>query len=64
MALETNTENKKGSKEFENLLDKAIGVFDMLWEQGLKFIRQDEPESYAHSWNHLRAKVNTIENYP
>ncbi len=54
--------NDYGLKEFENLLDKAIGVFDMLWAQGLKFIRQNEPESYAYSWNYLRAKVNTIEN--
>ncbi len=51
-----------GLAEFENLLDKAIGVFDMLWAQGLKFIRQNEPESYAYSWNYLRTKVNTIEN--
>ena len=54
--------NKYGLQEFENLLDKAIGVFDMLWAQGLKFIRQDEPESYAYSWNYLRSKINTIEN--
>ena len=54
--------NNYGLQEFENLLDKAIGVFDMLWAQGLKFIRQNEPESYAYSWNYLRVKVNTIEN--
>ena len=34
----------------------------MLWSQGLKFIKHNEPESYAYSWNYLRAKVNTIEN--
>ena len=36
--------------EFETLLDKAIGVFEMLWTQGLKLIRKNEPESYAYSW--------------
>ena len=55
--------NNYGLQGFENLLDKAIGVFDMLWSQGLKFIKHNEPESYAFSWNYLRAKVNTIENY-
>ena len=54
--------NKYGLEEFENLLDKAIGVFEMLWSQGLKLIRKNEPESYAYSWNYLRTKVNTIEN--
>ena len=53
---------KHGLEEFENLLDKAMGVFDMLWSQGLKLIRKNEPESYAYSWNYLRIKVNTIEN--
>ena len=53
---------KHGLEEFENLLDKAMGVFDMLWSQGLKLIRKNEPESYAYSWNYLRTKVNTIEN--
>ena len=28
--------NKYGLEEFENLLDKAIGVFEMLWSQGFK----------------------------
>ncbi|GIS09509.1 MAG: hypothetical protein CM15mP114_02910 [Alphaproteobacteria bacterium] len=51
-----------GLEEFENLLDKALGVFEMLWSQGLKMIRKNEPESYAYSWNYLRTKVNTIEN--
>ena len=46
-----------GLGEFENLLDKAIGVFEMLWSQGLKMIRKNEPESYAYSWNYLRTKV-------
>ena len=55
--------NNYGLQEFENLLDKSIGVFDMLWAQGLKFVRYDEPESYAYSWNYLREKVNTIENH-
>ena len=51
-----------GLAELENLLDKAIGVFEMLWSQGLKMIRKNEPESYAYSWNYLRTKVNNIEN--
>ncbi len=51
-----------GLAEFENLLDKAIGAFEMLWSQGLKIIRKNEPESYAYSWNYLRTKVNAIEN--
>ena len=51
-----------GLEEFENLLEKAVGAFDMLWSQGLKLIRKNEPESYAYSWNYLRTKVNTIEN--
>ena len=55
--------NNYGLQKFENLLDKSIGVFDMLWAQGLKFVRYDEPESYAYSWNYLREKVNTIENH-
>ena len=54
--------NKYGLGEFETLLDKAIGVFEMLWSQGLKLIKINEPESYAYSWNYLRTKVNTIEN--
>ena len=51
----------RGLGEFENLLDKAIGAFEMLWDQGLKMIRKNEPESNAYSWNYLRKKVNTIE---
>ena len=51
-----------GLGEFEKLLDKAIGAFEMLWTQGLKIIRKNEPESYANSWNYLRTKVNNIEN--
>ena len=50
-----------GLEEFENLLGKAVGAFDMLWSLGQKMIRKNEPESYAYSWNYLRTKVNTIE---
>ncbi len=53
---------KYGLQELEIMLDKAIGIFEMLWIQGLKLIRENEPESYALSWNYLRTKVNTIEN--
>ncbi len=53
---------KHGLQEFENLLSKAIGVFEMLWSQSLKLIRENEPESFAYSWNYLRTKVNSIEN--
>ena len=34
----------------------------MLWSQSLKLIRENEPESFAYSWNYLRTKVNSIEN--
>lgn len=51
-----------GLGEFENLLDKSLGVFEMLWAKGLNLIRENEPESYAYSWNYLRTKVNIIEN--
>ncbi len=53
---------KNGLEAFESLLDKSVGAFEMLWSQGLKLIRKNEPESYAYSWNYLRTKVNTIEN--
>ena len=52
---------KHGLGEFEIQLKKAIGVFDMLWSEGFKLIRKNEPETYAYSWNYLRKKVNTIE---
>ena len=42
-------------------MDNAIGAFEMLWDQGFKMIKKNEPESYAYSWNYLRKKVNTIE---
>ena len=53
---------KHGLDEFEIILGKAIGAFEMLWSQSLKLIRKNEPESYANSWDYLRKKVNTIEN--
>ena len=53
---------KNGLEQFESLLDKSVGAFEMLWSQGLKHIRKNEPESQAYSWNYLRKKVNTIEN--
>ncbi len=54
--------NKYGLKEFENILDNAIGTFEMLWFQGSKLLRKNEPESKAAFWDFLRKKVNTIEN--
>ena len=54
--------NKNGLNEFEKVLDKAIGPLDMLWLEGSKNVRENEPESYAYFWDYLRSKVNTIEN--
>ena len=34
--------DKHGLDEFETLLDKAFGVFEMLWSQGLKLIRKND----------------------
>ena len=54
--------NKNGLNEFEKVLDKAMGPLDMLWMQGSKNIKENEPESYAYFWDYLRSKVNAIEN--
>ncbi len=54
--------NQNGLKEFEIILDGAMGALDMLWLQGLKRIKKNEPESHAFFWDYLRSKVNTIEN--
>ncbi len=54
--------NQNGLNEFEGILDGALGALDMLWMQGLKTIRENEPETHAYFWDYLRTKVNTIEN--
>ena len=54
--------NQNGLKEFEIILDEAMGALDMLWFQGSKRIKENEPESHAFFWDYLRRKVNTIEN--
>ena len=54
--------NQNGLKEFEIILDEAMGALDMLWFQGSKRIKENEPESHAFFWDYLRSKVNLIEN--
>ena len=54
--------NKNGLNEFEKILDGAMGALDMIWMQGLKKIKENDPESHALFWNYLRSKVNLIEN--
>ena len=54
--------NKNGLNEFEKVLDGAIGALDMIWMQGLKQIKENDPESHAFFWNYLRSKVNMIQN--
>ena len=52
---------KNGATEFENLLDKALSMLDVLWMEGLKLIKTNQPETNAVFWSFLRNKVNTIE---
>ena len=52
---------KFGVSEFEKILDKALNIIDMLWIEGLKLIKVNEPETNALFWNFLRNKVNNIE---
>ena len=52
---------KYGVTEFENILDKAIGIIDLIWMEGLKLVRQNEPETNVIFWNYVREKVNSIE---
>ena len=54
--------NQNGLKEFEIILDGAMGALDMIWMQGLKKIKEHDPESHALFWDYLRSKVNLIEN--
>ena len=53
--------NKYGIEEFENILDKAIGVIDLIWMEGLKLVRENEPETNVMFWNSVREKVKRIE---
>ena len=52
---------KYGVAEFENILDKAIGIIDLIWMEGLKLVRRNEPETNVIFWNYVREKVNSIE---
>jgi DNA primase len=53
--------NKYGVNEFENLLDKAIGIIDLIWMEGLKLVQVNEPETKVIFWNYVREKVKTIQ---
>ena len=53
--------NKYGINKFENILDKAIDIIDLIWIEGLKLIRANEPETNVIFWNYVRDKVNSIE---
>ena len=53
--------SKYGAEKFENLLDKALSMLDILWMEGLKFIKTNQPETNAVFWSFLRNKVSTIE---
>ena len=53
--------NQNGVNEFEKQLDKAVSILDMIWLQGIKIIRENEPETKALFWSYLRNKVNQIE---
>ena len=52
---------KYGENAFENLLDKALTMLDLLWSEGMKLIKENQPETNAVFWSFLRNKVNTIE---
>ncbi len=52
---------KYGVNEFENILDKAISIIDLIWMEGLKLVRANEPETNVIFWNYVRVKVNSIE---
>ena len=51
---------KNGAEEFENLLNKALSMLDILWMEGLKLIKTNQPETKAAFWSFLRNKVNII----
>jgi len=53
--------NQNGVNEFEVLLDQALSCLDMIWSQGLKMIKENEPETKALFWSYLRNMVNKIE---
>ena len=52
---------KYGVNDFENLLNKAIGIIELIWMEGLKLIRPNEPETNVIFWNYVREKVKRIE---
>ncbi|MDC0093596.1 DNA primase [Alphaproteobacteria bacterium] len=51
---------KFGVNEFENILNKAIGIIDLIWMEGLKLVQKNEPETNVIFWNYIREKVNSI----
>ena len=54
---------KYGAKEFDILLDKSLSMLDVLWMEGMKLIKANQPETNAVFWSFLRNKVNSIEDY-
>ena len=52
---------KYGINEFERILDNAIGIIDLIWLEGLKLVRENEPETNVIFWNYVREKVNSIQ---
>ena len=53
--------NRYGENEFENLLDKAVTMLDLLWSEGAKLLKDNTPETNVMFWSFLRNKVNSIE---
>jgi DNA primase len=51
---------KYGVNEFEIILDKAIDIIDLIWIQGLKLVRANDPQTNVVFWNYVRDKVKSI----
>ena len=54
---------KYGENEFEKLLDNALSMLDLLWSEGMKSVKGNQPETNAIFWSFLRNKVNSIEDF-
>ena len=54
---------KYGENEFEKLLDNALSMLDLLWSEGMKLVKGNQPETNAIFWSFLRNKVNSIEDF-